>query len=89
MNSGQIEMALKKNRTTAPHFKGVFARDTLPQNPEKNSTSSTLIGMVNPEATGYVCKLGNRATVTSTAMGKRYPSSRKPISIVFLGTRKK
>ena len=25
----------------------------------KDSTSSTLIGMVNPEATGYVCKLGN------------------------------
>ena len=35
MNSGQIEMALKKNRATAPHFKGVFARNSLPKNPEE------------------------------------------------------
>ena len=87
MNSGQIEMALKKTELQPP-----ISRVSLPETLflkilRKDSTSSTLIGMVNPEATGYVCKLGNRATVTSTATGKRYLSSWRPISTVFLGTR--
>ena len=35
MNSEQIENALKKNASTVPHFRGVYARDTLPQKPRR------------------------------------------------------
>ena len=31
MDSVQIEKALKKNATTARHFQGVYASDTLPR----------------------------------------------------------
>ena len=34
MNSEQIENALKRNAITAPHFWGVYARDTLPRKPK-------------------------------------------------------
>ena len=33
MNSEQIENALKENASTAPHFRDVYARDTLPRKP--------------------------------------------------------
>ena len=35
MNSEQIENALKKNASTAPHFQGVNTRDTLPRKPRQ------------------------------------------------------
>ena len=34
MNSDQLEKALKEEKETCEHFKGVYARDALPKNPD-------------------------------------------------------
>ena len=89
MNSGQIEMALKKNRTTAPHFKGVFARDTLPQNPEEGFYIVNFDRHGQPGSHWICMQIGKLSNSYFDSYGKKELSSRRPISTVFLGTRKK
>ena len=73
MNSEQIENALKENASTAPHFQGVYTRDTLPRKPRQGSY------VVNFDKTGesgshWVCmRIGKSLNTYFDSYGRKPP----------------
>ena len=73
MNSEQIENALKKNASTALHFWGVYARDTLPRKPRRG------FYVVNFDKTGesgshWVCmRIGKSSNTYFDSYGRKPP----------------
>ena len=89
MNSEQIENALKKNASTTLHFRGVYARDTLPQKPRRG------FYVVNLDKTGesgshWVCMhIGKSSNTYFDSYGKKPPPSTQRDFAKFLGLKKR
>ena len=56
MNSDQLEKALKEEKETCKHFRGVFARDALPNNPDNGFYIVNFDKTGEPGVTGWVWK---------------------------------
>ena len=89
MNSEQIENALKKNASTAPHFRGVYARDTLPRKPRQG------FYVVNFDKTGesgshWVCMhIGKSSNTYFDSYGRKPPPFTQRDFAKFLGLKKR
>ena len=86
---GQIEMALKKNRTMAPHFRGVFARDTLPQNPEEGFYIVNFDRHGQPGSHWICMQIGKSSNSYFDGYGKKVPKFAEAHFHSFLGNKKK
>ena len=89
MNSGQIEKALKKNRATAPHFKGVFARDSLPKNPEEGFYVVKFDKLGEPGSHWVCIQIGKSSNSYFDSYGKRAPKFAAVHFCRFLRNKKK
>ena len=89
MDSEQIEKALKKNATTARHFRGVYARDTLPRKPKRG------FYVVNFDKTGesgshWVCmQIGKSTNAYFDSYGGKPPPFTQRAFTKFLGQTKR
>ena len=89
MKSEQIENALKKNASTVPHFRGVYARDTLPRKPRQG------FYVVNFDKTGesgshWVCiRIGKSSNTYFDSYGRKPPPFTQRDFAKFLGLKKR
>ena len=89
MNSEQIENALKGNAITAPHFHGVYARDTLPRKPKWG------FYVVNFDKTGesgshWVCmRIDKSSNTYFDSYGRKPPPFTQRAFAKFLGPKKR
>ena len=80
MNLEQIEKALKKKASTAPHFQGKYARDTLPRKPRQGFYA------VNFDTAG---ESGSHWVCMHDSYGKKPPPFTQKAFAKFLGLKKR
>ena len=89
MNSEQIENALKKNGSTAPHFRGVYASNILPRKTRRG------FYVVNFNKTGesgshWVCMcIGKSSNTYFDSYGRKPPPVTQRAFAKFLGLKKR
>ena len=89
MDSEQIEEALKKNVRMVPHFRGVYARDTLPRKPRRGYY------VVNFDKTGesashWVCMhIGKSTNTYFDSYGRKPPPFTQRAFAKFFGLTKR
>ena len=89
MNSEQIENALKKNASTAPHFRGVYARDTLPRKPRRGFYVVNFDKM-GESGSHWVCMhVGKSSNAYFDSYGRKPPPFTQRDFAKFLGLKKR
>ena len=79
----------EKNRATAPHFKGVFARDSLPKNPEEGFYIMNFDKLGEPGSHWVCMQIGKSRNSYFDSYGKRPPKFVAVHFHRFLGNKKK